>query len=88
MGSGAGIRAGSGDHLISKYEQSDWFSRFLVILSQQAHDFGRSVPDPFTLSRRRGLGTRLRPKQVALSALTSLLYLSVYIVLDVCIRLS
>ena len=33
--------------------------RFLVMLSQQAQDFGRSVPDPFTSSRRRGLGTRL-----------------------------
>ena len=40
-----------------KYDQSDWFS--LVMLSQQAQYFGRSVPDQFTSSRRRGLGTRL-----------------------------
>ena len=32
---------------ISKYKQSDWFSRFLVMLSQQAQDFRRSVPDPY-----------------------------------------
>ena len=34
-------------HVISKYKQSDWFSRFLVMLSQQAQDFGRSAPDPY-----------------------------------------
>ena len=27
-------------HVISKSKQSDWFSRFLVMLSQQAQDFG------------------------------------------------
>ena len=27
-------------HVINKYKQSDWFSRFLVMLSQQAQDFG------------------------------------------------
>ena len=37
--------------MISKYEQSGWFSKFLVMLSQQAKDFGGSVPD--------ALGTRL-----------------------------
>ena len=42
-----------------QYEQSDWLSRFLVMLSQKAQDFGRSVPDPFQLLRRRGLGTIL-----------------------------
>ena len=46
-------------HVISNYEQSDWFSRFLVMLSQQSQDFRLSVPDPFTSLRRRGLGTRL-----------------------------
>ena len=44
--------------MISKYKQSDWFSRFLVMLSQQAQDFGRSAPDPYPMWRR-GLGTRL-----------------------------
>ena len=34
-------------HVISKYKQSDCSSRFLVMLSQQAQDFGRSVPDPY-----------------------------------------
>ena len=34
-------------HVISKYKQSDWFSRFLVMLSQQAQDFGQSVPDTY-----------------------------------------
>ena len=34
-------------HVISKYKLSDWFSRFLVMLSQQAQDFGRIVPDPY-----------------------------------------
>ena len=42
-----------------QYEQSDWLSRFLVMLSQKAQDFWRSVPDPFQLLRRRGLGTIL-----------------------------
>ena len=36
-------------HVISKYKQSDWFSRFLVMLSQQAQYFGRSAPDPYPL---------------------------------------
>ena len=36
-------------HVISKYKQSDWFSRFLVMLSQQAQDFGRSAPDPYPI---------------------------------------
>ena len=44
--------------MISKYKQSDWFSRFLVMLSQHAQDFGRNVPDPYP-SWRWGLGTRL-----------------------------
>ena len=47
-------------HVISKYKQSDWFSRFLVMLSQQAQDSGRSVPDPYPLGTRligQGLGT-------------------------------
>ena len=34
---------------ISKYKQSDWFSRFLVLLSQQAQYFGRSAPDPYPM---------------------------------------
>ena len=49
-------------YVISKYEQSDWFSRLLVMLSPQAQDFGRNVPDPFTSLRRWGLGTRLEFK--------------------------
>ena len=36
-------------HVISKYKQSDWLSRFLVMLSQQAQDFGRSAPDPYPM---------------------------------------
>ena len=48
-------------HVISKYKQFDWFSRFLVMLSQQAQDFGRSAPDPYPMWRR-GLGTRLDPE--------------------------
>ena len=45
----------------------------MVILSQQPQDFGRSVQDPFPLSRRRGLGMRLElecnaniPKKISL----------------------
>ena len=34
-------------HVISKYKQSDWFSRFLVMLSQQSQIFGQNVPDPY-----------------------------------------
>ena len=48
-------------HVISKYKQSDWFSRFLVMLSQQAQDFGRSAPDPF-IHARAGSGNETTNK--------------------------
>ena len=34
-------------YVISKYKQSDWFSRFLVMLSQQSQNFGQYVPDSY-----------------------------------------
>ena len=40
--------------MISKYKQSDWFFRFLIMLSQQAQDFGRSAPDPYIIILREG----------------------------------
>ena len=41
-------------HVISKYEQSDWFSRFLVNAESASPRFRQSVPDLFTSSRRQG----------------------------------
>ena len=35
-------------HAISNFKQSDWFSRFLVMLSQEAQDFGQSVHRPLS----------------------------------------
>ena len=40
------------NHVISKYEQSNWFSGYLAMLNQQAQDFWRSVQTH--LLRRQG----------------------------------